>query len=95
MARKRVVQSAGVKAKAALAALQGRQTLAELAKQFGVHPIQLGRWRQQLLDRAPEIFEDGRRRPAVDETSAEELYAQIGRLQMEVAWLKKKAAAVA
>jgi transposase-like protein len=92
MARKRVVPGPALKAKAALAAVQGRQTLSELASQFGVHPIQIGRWRQQLLDRAAELFEDGRKRPAVDETSAEELYAQIGRLQMEVGWLKKKAA---
>jgi len=95
MARKRVVPGPGLKAKAAVAAVQGRQTLGELAGQFGVHPIQIGRWRQQLLDRAAELFEDGRRRPAVDETSTEELYAQIGRLQMEVAWLKKKAAELA
>jgi len=95
MARKRVVAGPGLKAKAALAAVQGRQTLSELARQFGVHPIQIGRWRQQLLDRAAELFEDGHRRPAVDETSTEELYAQIGRLQMEVGWLKKKAAELA
>ena len=92
MARKRVVPGPAVKAKVALAAVQGRQTLAELGSQFGVHPIQIGRWRQQLVDRAPELFEDGRRRPPADETSSDELYAQIGRLQMEVAWLKKKAA---
>jgi transposase-like protein len=92
MARKRVVPGPAVKAKVALAAVQGRQTLAELGSQFGVHPIQIGRWRQQLLDRAAELFEDGRRRPATEETSSDELYAQIGRLQMEVAWLKKKAA---
>ena len=49
MARKRVVPSSALKAKAALAAVQGRQTLGELASQFGVHPIQIGRWRQQLL----------------------------------------------
>jgi transposase-like protein len=91
MARKRVV-SAGLKGKAALAAVQGRQTVSELASQFGVHPIQIGRWRQQLVDRVAELFEDGRHRPAIDETSTEELYAQIGRLQMELAWLKKKAA---
>jgi transposase len=95
MARKRVVPGSGLKAKAALAAVQGRQTVAELAQQFGVHPIQIGRWRQQLVDRASELFEDGRRRPVLDETSSEELYAQIGRLQMEVAWLKKKAAELA
>jgi transposase-like protein len=92
MARKRVVPGPAVKAKVALAAVQGRQTLAELGSQFSVHPIQIGRWRQQLLDRATELFEDGRRRPLADETSSDELYAQIGRLQMEVAWLKKKAA---
>ena len=95
MARKRVVPSSSLKAKAALAAVQGRQTLSELASQFGVHPIQIGRWRQQLLDRAAELFEDGRRRPVVEETSTEALYAQIGRLQMEVGWLKKKAAELA
>jgi transposase-like protein len=81
-----------LKGKAALAAVQGRQTVSELASQFGVHPIQIGRWRQQLVDRVAELFEDGRHRPAIDETSTEELYAQIGRLQMELAWLKKKAA---
>jgi transposase-like protein len=75
MARKRVVASATVKAKAALAAVQGRQTVGELAGQFGVHPIQIGRWRQQLVDRAAELFEDGRRRATVEETSSEELYA--------------------
>ena len=95
MVRKRVVASPPLKAKVALAAVQGRQTLAELAGQFGVHPIQIGRWRQQLLDRAAEVFEDGRRRPTLDETSTDELYAQIGRLQMELAWLKKKASEVA
>ena len=95
MVRKRVMPSPPLKAKVALAAVQGRHSLAELASQFGVHPIQIGRWRQQLLERAPELFEDGRRRPALDETSTDELYAQIGRLQMELAWLKKKASEVA
>jgi transposase-like protein len=95
MARKRVDPGPGLKAKVALAAVQGPQTLSELASQFGVHPIQIGRWRQQLLDRAAELFEDGRRRPRVEETPTEELYAQIGRLQMELAWLKKKSAELA
>jgi transposase-like protein len=95
MARKRVDPGPGLKAKVALGAVQGRQTLGELASQFGVHPIQIGRWRQQLLDRAAELFEDGRRRPRVEETPTEELYAQIGRLQMELAWLKKKSAELA
>jgi transposase-like protein len=83
---------AAVRAKVALAAVQGQQTFAELASQYGVHPAQIGRWRQVLVGRAAELFEDGRRRPTTTEASTEELYAQIGRLQMEVAWLKKKSA---
>jgi transposase len=81
------------KAKVALAALKGDKALSELASQFGIHATQIGRWRQRLLDGAAELFEDGRRRrSSEEEVSQDELYAQIGRLQMEVEWLKKKAA---
>jgi len=50
--------------------------------------------RKKLVDRAAELFEDGRKRKAAAEAevAAEELYAQIGRLKMEVEWLKKKSA---
>jgi len=87
--------SAEMKVKIALAAVQGRHSVTELASQFGVHPVQIRRWQQQLVERAAELFEDRRRRPGQDQTSTEELYAQIGRLQMEIAWLKKKAAELA
>ena len=47
-------------------------------------------WKKQLLDTAPELFEDGRRKRKEDrETNENELYEQIGRLKMEVDWLKK------
>ena len=93
MARKPEVHGVLFKAKVALAALKGDKSLSELASQFGVHPTQIGRWRQRLLEGAAELFEDGRRRPSTEEqVCQDELYAQIGRLQMEVEWLKKKAA---
>ena len=93
MARKSREPGTVFKAKVALAALRGDKSLSELASQFGVHCTQIGRWRQRLLDGAPELFADGRRRGASEEEVAkDELYAQIGRLQMEVEWLKKKAA---
>jgi transposase len=59
-----------------------------------VHAGQVSAWRKELMDRAAELFEDGRKRKAVaeQEESVEELYAQIGRLKMEVEWLKKKSA---
>jgi len=81
------------KAKVALAAIREDKTLAELAGKFGVHANQVSAWRQQLLDRVAELFEDGRSRKGMEEgATAEELYEQIGRLKMELDWLKKKAA---
>jgi transposase-like protein len=83
------------RAKVALAAVKGDKTLSELASQFEVHANQVSAWRQTLVDRAAELFEDGRfRQPGGAEAAAthEELYEQIGRLKMEVEWLKKKSA---
>jgi transposase-like protein len=89
--RKRI--EAGVKARAALAAVRGDGTTSQLASKFGVHPTQIGLWKRQLLDRATELFSDQRRREAQDqEALIADLYEQIGRLQMEQAWLKKKSA---
>ena len=93
MSRKRRAFGASFKAKVALAACRGDKTTAELASAYGVHASQVTAWKKQLLAQAPELFEDGRRRRG-EERSAdeEELYAQIGRLKMEVEWLKKKSA---
>ena len=94
MKRKRRVFGGGFRAKVALAAVRGDKTLSELASQFDVHPNQVSAWRKELIERAAELFEDGRRRKREEEEGAspEELYEQIGRLKMEVDWLKKKSA---
>jgi transposase len=92
MARKRGVRGSTFKAKVALAAMKGDKTLAELSGQFGVHSTQISTWKQRLLDGASDLFEDRRRSRRGEETNVDALYEQIGRLNMEVEWLKKKAA---
>jgi transposase-like protein len=95
MTRKRRVFGAAFKAKVALAAVRGDKTTAQLASEFSVHTSQVTAWKMQLLEQAVGLFEDGRTRR--DETAAneQELFEQIGRLKMEVEWLKKKSAELA
>jgi transposase len=91
MKRKRRVFGGAFRAKVALAAVKGDKSLGQLASQFEVHPTQVSAWRKQLIDRAADLFEDQRlRKRNDDEATAEELYEQIGRLKMEVDWLKKE-----
>lgn len=91
MARKRKSYTAEFKAKVALAALKGESTANELAAKHQVHPTLVSNWKQALLQGAPSLFAEGAK-PAksTDEPDAGELFEQIGRLQMELAWLKKK-----
>jgi putative transposase len=91
MTRKRRVLGSAFKAKVALAAVRGDKTTAQLASEFEVHAGQVAAWKKQLLEQAAELFEDGRRKRAEEPQAPEpELYEQIGRLKMEVEWLKKK-----
>lgn len=91
MAIKRRRFTTAFKAKVALAAVKGDQTVAALAGQFEVHPNQIRQWKKQLLESLPEGFGQRREkdRRAADEQAAA-LYEQIGRLKMDLEWLKKK-----
>jgi len=95
MTRKRRVFGASFKAKVALAAVRGDKTTAQLASEFSVHTSQVTAWKKQLLDQAAGLFEDGRTRRDEAAASETELFEQIGRLKMEVEWLKKKSAELA
>ncbi len=93
MAAKRKVHSPGFKAQVALAALKGDKTINELAGQHGVHPTLIHSWKKQLLQGAEDLFSAGRKEAATDHEALQaQLYEQLGRLQMELAWVKKKSA---
>ena len=93
MTGKRKRHAASFKAKVALEAAKQSKTVAELAKTYQVHPVQISQWKKQLLDGVESLFRDGRRRERDDGQAIQsELYERIGRLDMEVAWLKKSVA---
>jgi len=79
------------KAKVALEAVKGERSLAEMASRYEVHATQIGQWRKTLLAGLPEIFSERRRRKEQnEEVEKARLYEEIGRLKVELDWLKKK-----
>jgi putative transposase len=91
MAGKRKQHSAAFKVQVALAAYRGDKTINELAAQFGVHPTLIHSWRKHLLAGAESVFSNGTKSLATEtDAHTAELYEQIGRLKMELEWLKKK-----
>jgi transposase-like protein len=92
--KKKTARSAEFKAKVALAAIQDQKTVQQLATLFDVHPTQIHQWKKQLLSGATSLFQSG---DAIQDSSVQqareaELFEQIGRLNMELDWLKKKVA---
>jgi transposase-like protein len=81
---------AGFKAKVALEAVRGEQSLAEIAARYRVHPSQIRQWKARLLEGMPALFVDGRRRGGEGERPQAQLYEEIGRLKVELDWLQKK-----
>jgi putative transposase len=93
MAGPRKRHSAAFKAKVALEAAKQTRTIAELARAYQVHPVQISQWKKQLLDGIESLFRDGRRRDHDENLVLQaELYERIGRLNMEVKWLRKSVA---
>ena len=89
----RKVFSKETKAKVALEAVKSFKTINEIAKEFEVHPTQVGMWKKQFLDNMSEVFEvkRGPEGKSANELEAANvrLYAQIDRLSMDLDWLKK------
>jgi len=82
--------SAEFKFKVALEAAKGSKTLAELPTKFGVHPSQISEWKGRLMEEGAGIFDAGAAHDQREQANLQtELYEQIGRLQMELEWLKE------
>ena len=84
-------RGAKFKCKVALEALKENRTLNEIAKDYGIHPIQVGRWKKELIEKSKDLFVDKRRKKKNQEQITEEAsQRKIGQLTMEIEWLKKK-----
>ena len=91
MNKKRRRHSAEYKFKVAMEAAKGEKTLSQLAQKFQLHPGQISTWKHQLLDEGGLVFENNQGQKQREQATQEaELYEQIGRLKMELEWLKKK-----
>jgi len=80
----------------ALEALKGLRTVNEIAGEYGIHPTQVSQWKKQLQEGVDGIFSSKRDKKNTHEAEQlqDRLYQEIGRLKMELEWLKKKAAAI-
>lgn len=87
----RRMHAAGFKAKVALEAIKETKTIAELAGMYSVHTTQITKWKKKALEGLSEIFSDQKQQKKKDNDALiQELYQQIGRLKVEVDFLKKK-----
>jgi transposase-like protein len=90
MPRKRRTYSREFKARVALEALKEQHTLAELASKHNVHPNQITKWKREARQSLPEVFGTAQGTDVDQERLIADLYEQLGRAQMELAWLQKK-----
>ncbi len=90
MAGKRRKHPDTVKARVALEAIKGIRTMSELSAEYKVHPNVISKWKKQLIESSPELFTRGRGGRKSEEALTAPLYEEIGRLKMEIDWLKKK-----
>ena len=91
MVKKRRRHTAAYKFRVALEALEGSKTISQLSSEHEIHPNLIRAWKRQLLEDGPRVFAtNGERKQKEQEAQEAELYEQIGRLKMELEWLKKK-----
>ena len=91
MKKQRRKHSAEFKARVALEAIKGIKTLSEIAREYEIHPVMVGKWKTEMLDRLPELFEGNKSAQNKDtEKEQEQLHRKLGQLTMEVDFLEKK-----
>ncbi len=89
--KKRKIHTPEFKAKVGLEALKGVKTINEIGQEYGVHPVQVGQWKNAIQEEAKSLFEGKRGpKPIAEHRDPERLYSEIGKLKIELDWLKKK-----
>ena len=89
--RKRKVHTPEYKAKVGLEALRSGKTINQIGQEFDVHPVQVGLWKKAIQEQAKTLFQGKRGPQPVDaQSEPDRLYSEIGRIKMELDWLKKK-----
>src|SRR4051812_32902976 len=90
-AKKRKVHGPDYKAKVGLEAIRGVKTINQIAQEYGVHPVQVGQWKKEIQEQASKLFLGKRGpKPVTEHSEPDRLYSEIGKLKMELDWLKKK-----
>ena len=89
MPRTRRSYAPSLKAKVAIEAIKGNRTTAQIAQTFSVHPNLIGLWKKQAVDHLPEVFSVGQAKQQTD-VEKDDLFQQIGRLKVELDFLKKR-----
>jgi len=90
MSKKRKQYSAQFKFRVALEAIKESKTVSQLASEYAVHPTMVRNWKKQLMGNGADVFQNKAKSPDQEGVAEAELYEQIGRLKMELEWLKKK-----
>lgn len=87
---KRKKYSKELKTKVALAAIKGNQTANEIASEFGIHVSLVNRWKKEAIQALPLVFGEAQAKQNKEiEIERERLYQKVGKLQIELDWLKK------
>jgi len=92
--KKRKYHSSNFKAKVALEALKERETINQIATRYKVHPNMVTQWKRQLFESLPNCFNRKNIKESKHEALTDSLYQQIGKLKVDLDWLKKKSEAI-
>lgn len=86
----RNLRTAAFKKKVAIEAIKEEKTINEIAKEYEVHPVQVSRWKKELLDGAETLFGSPKRKNSDPDIEKAALERKVGQLTVEIDWLKKK-----
>ena len=91
MKRHRRKHTSEFKARVALEAVKGLKTISEIAAEYEIHPVMVGNWKKEILERLPELFDNKNAKKDKDsDREKEQLHGKVGQLTMEVDFLEKK-----